>query len=368
MPTAELLISSDSHARLEHRQIKEHLATKYHGAYDAAVAEFEAMMSGGAGAVNQAWMKKKVEEAPDAARMRNMGRPGHYDGKARLADMDLDGVDQEVIYCEVSAFRYLYNIKEGSYQATVAFNEAMREYGSADPRRLIVSYQIPLHDIDNAISEVHRVAALGAKSLQLPVFPPESGLPDYYDERYEPLFAAIQEADLPICCHIGLNTMLADLTQRDPTPGRSIMVPMTALTTGEALGMWIQTGVFERFPKLKVVFVEPGLGWIAWWLYIVDDMVTRQNYVNPFISELPSFYFHRNVFVTYIDEPDAIQSEIMRKRIGVENIMWSSDYPHPVTSWPNSRAIVDNQFAAAGLTSRERELIVSGNAKRVWNL
>ena len=130
--------------------------------------------------------------------------------------------------------------------------------------------------------------------------------------------------------------------------------------------MWIMGGVFERFPNLKVVFVEPGLGWIAWWLYITDDMATRQGYALPAITELPSFYFHRNVFVTFIDETDALVSDALRNRIGVENMMWSSDYPHPVSSWPNSRAVVAESLG--GLSPVDRELVVSGNAKRVWNL
>jgi predicted TIM-barrel fold metal-dependent hydrolase len=280
--------------------------------------------------------------------------------------MDVDGVAQEVIYCEVSAFRYLYTMTEGAAEATMAFNDAMHEYGSADPCRLIVSYQIPIHDIDAAAAEVGRVAGMGGKSLQLPVFPPELGLPDYYHERYDPLFAAIQESELPVCCHIGLNTSLNDLTRRDPTPGKAVMVPMTALSAGEALGMWIMGGTFERFPRLKVVFVEPGLGWIAWWLYIADDMVVRQGYDLPALSELPSFYFHRNVFTTFIDEPDPLASEQVRARIGIRNMMWSSDYPHPVSSWPNSRKIVDEQLRH--LAPADRELIVAGNARRVWNL
>jgi predicted TIM-barrel fold metal-dependent hydrolase len=243
----------------------------------------------------------------------------------------------------------------------MAFNDAMREYGSADPRRLVVSYQIPIHDVDAAVAEVGRVAALGGKSLQLPVFPPELGLPDYYHERYDRLFAAVQDADLPICCHIGLNTGLADLTLRDPTLGKAVMVPMTALSAGEALGMWILGGVFERFPRLRVVFGEPGLGWIAWWLHIADDMVTRQGYELPAVTELPSFSFHRNVFTTFIDEPDPLASEQIRARIGVRNMMWSSDYPHPVTSWPHSRKIVDEQFR--DFPAADRELIVAGKCQ-----
>jgi predicted TIM-barrel fold metal-dependent hydrolase len=294
------------------------------------------------------------------------GRPGHSDAAARLVDMNDDGVEASVNYCEVSSFRYLYLIEDGWREATRAFNETLGDFAAADPKRLIVSYQIPIHDIDAAVTEVRRVAALGAKSLQLPVFPPEVGLPDYYHERYDPLFALIQETGLPICCHIGLNTMLDDLVARDPTPGSAVMVPMAALSTGEALGMWIMGGVFERFPALKVVFVEPGLGWIAWWLFITDDMVTRQGYELPAISELPSFYFHRNVFVTFIDETDAIAAPQLRNRIGIENMMWSSDYPHPVTSWPNSRQVVADTLGV--LTDEERELVVAGNARRVWNL
>ena len=104
--------------------------------------------------------------------------------------------------------------------------------------------------------------------------------------------------------------------------------------------MWILTGVLDRFPDLKLVFVEPGLGWVAWYLYIIDDMVTRQGYAFPSIKEpLPSEYFHRNMWLTFIDEPDALQR--LRDRIGVDNILWSTDYPHPVTSWPDSRALID---------------------------
>jgi predicted TIM-barrel fold metal-dependent hydrolase len=157
---------------------------------------------------------------------------------------------------------------------------------------------------------------------------------------------------------------LADLARRDPTPQKCIVPPMVAMSTGEALGMWLLTGLLERFPKLKIVFVEPGLGWIAWYLSIVDDMVKRQKYELPGLRELPSFYFHRNVGVTYIEEQDAL--EFLRHRLGVHNIMWSSDYPHPVSSWPSSRALVDGQFR--GIPDEERDLIVAGNAARVWNL
>jgi predicted TIM-barrel fold metal-dependent hydrolase len=208
------------------------------------------------------------------------------------------------------------------------------------------------------------VADIGGKSLQLPVYPNELGLPEYFDERYDRLWSTIQDLGLPVCCHIGLNTNLDDLARRDPTPQRGVMVPMVGLSTAEAFGMWILSGALERFPGLKLVFVEPGVGWVAWYLYIVDDMATRQKYDFPAIRELPSFYFRRNIHLTYIDEPDAVQ--LLRHRVGVRNIMWSSDYPHPVSSWPRSREVVEGQFD--GVPADERQLILSGNATRVWGL
>jgi predicted TIM-barrel fold metal-dependent hydrolase len=367
----ERLISADDHVDLSHDSVKRHLASKFHDDYDAAIAAFRATMTSTASiAANQRWREQEgLEPDPTVSMGSNrshaaFGRPGHTDPRERLRDMDADGVEASSSYCEVSSFRYLYLVENGWKEATRAFNSALAEFASTDPKRLIVSYQIPIHDIDAAVDEVRWAASVGCRSLQLPVFPAELGLADYWERRYDPLFAAIQETGLPICCHIGLNTQLDDLARRDPTPQKGIFVPMVGLSTAEAFGMWIMGGVFERFPDLKVVFVEPGLGWVSWWLYIVDDMVTRQGYEFPAITELPSRYFRRNVFLTFIDEPDAMFHA--RNSLGVENIMWSSDYPHPVSSWPKSREIVDKMFD--GVPDAERELVVSGNAARVWGL
>ncbi|MCU1379140.1 MAG: putative metal-dependent hydrolase, TIM-barrel fold [Acidimicrobiales bacterium] len=356
---SERLISADSHVRVTHEQIKANLAPRYHQAYDDAVAAFAERMAGGAGAANAAGAAMKAAEANSA-----FTRDGYWDPVERLKDMDTDGVEAEVLYSEVSAFRYLADMKEGMSESVRAFNDVLQAFAEPDPKRLIVSYQIPIHDIDLAVAEVKRVVGLNAKSLQLPVFPSEFGLPEYFDERYDPLFALIEETGLPICCHIGLNTNLDDLMRRDPTPNKGVMVPVTGLMTAEAFGMWIMGGVFEKFPRLKVVFVEPGLAWVAWWIHIVDDMATRQGYSFPAITELPSFYFRRNVFLTFIEERIAL--ERLRDVIGVENMLWSTDFPHPVTSWPNSKKIIEEQLA--GVPADERELILSGNAARVWNL
>lgn len=364
------LISADDHVDLSHDTIKSFLDPKYHDAYNQALRDFGASMGAmRSNESNQRWRDQQGVVTQGKVGIGTggngyAGRPGHTDAAARLADMDADGVQASSTYCEVSAFRYLYLVKDGWKEATRAFNTALADFASAAPDRLIVSFQIPVHDIDAAVAEVRWAASAGCKSLQLPVFPAELGLPDYWDTRYDPLWRAISGTGLPICCHIGLNTQLEGLALRDPTPQKGIFVPMVALSTAEPLGMWVLTGVLERFPELKVVFAEPGAGWVAWWLYIVDDLAARQGYDFPGLKKAPSEYFRRNVSVTFTDEPDVIRHA--RAIIGIGNVMWSSDYPHPVTSWPRSRAIAAE--VTKGVSGAERDLILSGNAARVWNL
>ena len=354
---SERLISADSHVAITQDQVKEHLDPRHHEAYDTAQQQFARRMADAMATakVNADAMKRNAHAA--------FTRPGYADGKERLVDMDTDGVDVEVVYSEVSAFRYIGDMTEGAPAATRAFNDVLEDYASADPDRLVVSYQIPINDIDAAVAEVERVAERGARSLQIPVFPTEIGLPDYYDERYDRLWAAVQASGLPLCCHIGLNTNLDDLTRRDPTAQKGVMVPMVALTTAEAFGMWIMGGPLLKFPDLKLVFVEPGLGWIPWYLNIIDDMVLRQGYSFD-LPELPSTYFRRNMWVTFIDEPESLEHAC--EHLGVENILWSTDYPHPVTSWPDSQALIERAFA--GMDERSRRRILCDNAAEVWNL
>ena len=355
--TTTRVISSDSHVSVQHEDVKAHLPSKLHDEYDAALLEAYRTMLGGNAA--------KANAAGAEIRHPSWGRPGYSDPVERLRDMDIDGVDIEVLYCEVSAYRYLYLLETGAAEATRAFNDTLHDFASADPSRLVVSYQVPIHDVDLATAEIERVASLGGKSLQLPVFPSELGQVDYFDQRYDRLWATIAETGLPVCCHIGLNTALNDLADRDPTPRLAWTLSCMPPSACEALGMWLLTGIFIRHPELKIVFVEPGLGWVAWYLSFLDDMVLRQGYEFPVLgSELPSYYYHRNVAMTFIDEPDPVRH--LRHVLGAQNLMWSSDYPHPVSTWPKSLSVIDELFD--GVPENERDLMVEHNAARIWNL
>ena len=113
-------------------------------------------MARGTAAANQAGMKlKRSDKDAHIGANAAFKRPGYGDPRERLADMEVDGVEVEVLYSEVSAFRYIPDLKTGASEATRAFNDVLHEFASADRKRLCVSYQIPIHDIDFAVSEVH---------------------------------------------------------------------------------------------------------------------------------------------------------------------------------------------------------------------
>ena len=269
-------------------------------------------------------------------------------------------------YCEVSAFRYLLPAQGRVEGGDPGVQHGTHRVRSADPKRLIVNYQIPIHDIDAAVAEVRAPPPRDASRSSCRCSPPSSGLPDYWDSRYDPLWAASRTWTCRSALHIGLNTQLEDLARRDPTPQKGIFVPMVAAqSTAEALGMWVLTGILERFPQPQGRLRRTGHRLGAWWLYIVDDMATRQGYEFPGIKER----CRATTSTATCSSPSSTSPTSLRhgpRPLGVQNIMWSSDYPHPVSSWPQSQTIAQEQLADA--TEEERELILWGNSKRVWNL
>lgn len=353
MPDARL-ISVDDHVQIAPDAVKRNLPRTLHEAFDAAVAQMAAEAAANLGgrtfAVDVTWQHEAA------------GRAGYRDARARLADMDRDGLDASVIYSELSAFRVFPRMREGRQTAARAFNETLAEFAATDPKRLMVAYQLSLDDVPAAVKEVHRLAAQGARVIHLPNYPSELGLPDYHDRVYDPLWAAFSETGIPVHHHLGNSNAMWDLFRRDPTPQAGIYNAMNQMALGENIGFWILPGTLARFPQLKVVIVESGLGWVPFYLATLDRRA-QGPFDFPELDELPSFYFHRQMYLTFFDDALGLR---LRHELGVENILWSSDYPHPDTTWPHSREVIERQFA--GVPADERELILSGNARRLYGL
>jgi predicted TIM-barrel fold metal-dependent hydrolase len=126
----------------------------------------------------------------------------------------------------------------------------------------------------------------------------------------------------------------------------------------------IFSGVLERFPRLRFVSAENEVGWLPFFLQKLDQAQEEYRYLYPAPLTLrPTEYFRRQVFATFIDDPVGVAS---REFIGVENIMWSSDYPHTVSTWPHSREVVERDFK--GVPEGEKRLIVRENVARLYGL
>jgi predicted TIM-barrel fold metal-dependent hydrolase len=351
--TAPRLISADSHVAVDLAVIRERVPAKLHEAFDdaiAAQAAVDAELRGG-----------RTMSMTDFD-MEAYTHPGYKEPHARLEAMDRDGVHAEVLYSEVSAFRS-FGLVEGDWRPiSRAFTDHLSDFASVDPDRLAVSYQVPVIDIPYAVREVERLAGLGARSVHLPNFPSELGLPDYWDVSYDPLWAVLQETGLSISHHLGVRNWLFDVFRRDPTPQAAVFTSLPSLALAEVLGLWLLSGTLERFPELQIVFVEPGLYWVPGYLQAMDRRYDGV-YDVPNLTMRPSEYFRRQIALTFMDDALGLQQ---RHQIGVENILWSTDFPHPATTWPNSQAVVDKQMT--GIPADERALMCAGNAARIYSL
>ena len=365
----ERILSADSHVAIREEAVLAHLASKYHDAYREARAEAGARMA------------KKAKPRPGAdGKPREgsglpvqgadrpweaAGRAGEYDPHERLKDMDLDGVEAEVLYSDVEAGMSFASLQDGGRLAAFqAFNDAALDFASVDSKRLLVVYLVPIIDIDEAVAEVGRLAANGARAFMLPLYPTDHGLPPYFDPHYDPLWGAIQETGIPISQHVGATDALWQILRYDTTPAKGIFQSLPPMFMSEVLANWIVGGVFQRFPGLRVVMVEAGLGWIPFFLGRLDTMKHRHGWDHyGMLEELPSFYWHRNMAATFEEDTFGVSQ---RHHLGVDNLLWATDYPHPDSTWPESQRVLETHFH--DVPQDEARRIIGGNAARIYRL
>ena len=354
MTETRRLFSADSHCVITTEQVKQNLASKFHDAWDQGMAKFDALRMEA-----QAGQSLELEDFVDLEAARH---PGYFDSKARLEVMDADGVECEVMYSEFDFTSKVYQVGKHWKDCASAYNDTLYEFASIDPKRILISFQLPLLDIDYAVQEIHRLTGLGARSIQIPNFPSELGMPDYHDARYEPLWSAFEETGVVIANHLTLKDSLWDVFRRDPTPQKGIFTAMPCFAIAETLQWYILTGILERHPKLQIVFVEPGLFWLPGFIRFLDTRM-HHHYDFPGVKELPSTYFKNQMAVTFVHEPEGVE---LRHQIGIENLLWSTDFPHPVCNWPNAGKKVEAQFA--GVPEDEIHAITWQNGARMYGI
>jgi predicted TIM-barrel fold metal-dependent hydrolase len=266
--------------------------------------------------------------------------PGAYDAKARLKYMDQLGIWAMVMYPNVGGFGAQEFLKLGDPELMLTcvqiYNDWQTEWASADARRLLPITSMPFWDVTAAVGEVRRCAAMGHKGILFTGEPQYWGQPLLGDPHWNPLWEVAVELDLPISFHIGSGNMEAGLLQNKIAAyGR--MAAFTELSVdiflrnGIQLNDLLMSGVLARYPQIKFVSVESGIGWIPFVLEAMDYQF-RGNQVSedrPEFDMLPSEYFARNVYACYWFEQTAPRRLI--DKVGVDNILFETDFPHPTS-------------------------------------
>jgi predicted TIM-barrel fold metal-dependent hydrolase len=272
-------------------------------------------------------------------------RPGCYDPKERLVDMDADGVWAQLDFpdfCRFAGHRFIACHDKGLALACIeAYNDFLvEEWCAADPTRLHGVAVLPLWDVDAAVVEVGRIAGRsqpGVKAIAFSENPTTLGLPSVYTDHWEPVWNAIADTGLPVCLHIGSSSKLLRSSPDAPDP---VALTFVGANSMMACADWLFSGVLERHPALRIAYSEGGAGWVPYVLERADEVFDELGDVLV-ATRRPRELFAEHMFVCIMRDDVALRSLDL---IGEDNIMWEADYPHESGTFPNSRAILERSL------------------------
>ncbi|WP_230204942.1 amidohydrolase family protein [Parafrankia elaeagni] len=310
-------------------------------------------------------------------------RPGCYDSKARLEDMNVDGVLASL--CFPSFPRFCGQVfheaedRELALLCVQAYNDWMiDEWCGSAPGRFIPLTLIPLWDPQLAVKEIERCKDKGASGFCFSEGPSALGLPSLYDAgRYwDPVLKAAEDTGMVVCTHIGSSSRMPTTAPDCPMMVSVVLQPLNAMNN---LTDWLFSGALVRFPQIKVALSEGGIGWIPATLERAAYVLDRHRYwagkdgvsikgqdgasLPPEVLDADLHQLFRDhIYGCFIDEEFGVAN---LDAIGIDNVMAETDYPHSDSSWPNSRKVIHARLA--GRTDEEVYKILQGNAIRVFD-
>ena len=290
----------------------------------------------------------------------------------RLADMDRDGVEAQVMYGPITSM----NIADPALRAACyrSYNDWLKEFCAAAPRRLLGAACLPPEDPQAARDEICRIAKEGAlRQVNLQV---AWANPRLHDAAWEPVWNALEETGLILSFHIVIFGVGGNsLGIRPPEENKPASIfAATKLYMGQFLDPFVDLfawGILERHPKLRIVMAEAGVGWLPWIVQELDHRYARLFEAKEYWDQRgginlhmkPSELFRRQIWASFQEDEVALQ---LVKFFGDGHLLWASDYPHPDGTWPRSRETIERQMSH--LPAAVRRQITRDNAAALYGL
>ena len=294
-----------------------------------------------------------------ASRLRPVGGS---DPKARLVEMDTEGIERSVLFTTMGLFFGGIENDDAQIALCRAYNDWLGEFCATDPQRLIGVAVVSQNDLAAALVEARRaVTEYGFRGVMLR--PNLLRGRSLHHPAYEPLWSAMEELDVTIAVHEGTTQNVVQ-SGRDRYENFAFRHAVSH-PHEQQLGCLslICGGVLERHPGLRAVFLESGCGWVPYWLERLDEHMEKWAFVAPPLSHEPTEYFERQCFVSC--EPDERTLTAVISSIGDDNIVFASDYPHPDGIFPGVVAALADR---ADLSAETKTKILATNPTRCFGL
>lgn len=293
--------------------------------------------------------------------------PGCYDAAARAEDFRADGIVGSVLFPSLPGFggRVLSQLKDKDLAdlCVKAYNDfVMDEWCAAAPDIFVPTIITQLWDPALAAAEMRRCAENGARAVSFPENPSYLNLPSFHTDHWDPVFEAFEDTGMVCSMHLGSSGHIPL-----PTPDSHFSVAIAgspAVVGVETLVDLLFGTLPHRFPDVKFAMTEGGVGYIPYVLERADFVWNKHRVWAPFPDTKPSEVFHRQFAVCAVNETFGLSQQAI-DMIGIDNILWESDYPHSETTWPASQSEAGRVLGH--LTAEQIDKITHKNAERLFD-
>ena len=293
-----------------------------------------------------------------------------YDARERLKAMDAAGIDAAVLYPTVAGIggQNFGRIEDGELELACvqAYNDWLLEEWAGVSPRFVPQCIVPLAPIESTVAEIRRCVANGHRGVIYPSIPMElRELPHINEAVYDPVWAACQDLGVPICFHAGASAKIQIPAYGGYAPATAAAfeaITRPASSVSVLVNLLISK-ILMRFPKLKIVLAESGLGWGAYLLEYTDFQATGDQLPQNGYDLMPSELFKRQCYLVGWYDRASLR---VRDYIGTDNILWSSQFPQATSTWPNTQAALAKSFA--GVADADKQKILWHNAAQLYKI